>query len=804
MLGLLAATLLLGGCTGQHTTRTAASTTYTPHIKASSQDVLDGAINADEPGCSAAVGVEGKVIWSGVRGIADLASGAKITTDTVFDIASVSKQFTATAILLLVEAGKLTLDDPISQYVPELPDWAQTVTVEQLMHQTSGIPDYVALLAARGYQVSDRTIEAEARQALAAAPELQFKPGTRFDYSNSNYLLLGEIVHRASGQPLPEFLSAEIFQPLGLAMVVDPVGKVPNKAVSYEKGTGGNRSEYRVGNPAWEQIGDGGIQTTPSQLARWADNYRTGSVGGLKLLEAQLAGAVETEPGGGDRYGAGIVSRADGTLDHAGAWAGFVTAFHISSDRRDFGGHQLQHRQAGPGGHGRCAGAPLDVAGLPRLAAGTQAAIIHGMAQPPSLLTTDNGLPFGVQGACDSRFTGVIRAFAGLYPGRKFGGGALSVYIDGRQVVDVWTGWSDRQGKVPWTADTGAMVFSATKGLAATVIHRLVDRGLLSYDAPVAEYWPEFGANGKSEVTVSDVLRHRSGLAHLKGVDKDEVMDHLLMEQKLAAAPLDRQHGKLAYHAVTYGWLLSGLARAVTGKGMRELFREELARPLNTDGIHLGRPPADSPTKAAQTLLPQAKVPTPLLDFIAPKVAGLSFSGLLGAVYFPGILSLLQDDMPFLDGEVPAVNGVVTARALAKTYGALANDGVIDGTRLLSSQAVRGLTGKSELWPDLNLGLPFTYHQGYQSSPVPGLLEGYGHIGLGGTIGWADPETGSAFGYVHNRLLTLLLFDIGSFAGLAALLNSAVVAARRDDPLEVPHFGAPYSEPRHEQAASGA
>ncbi len=170
-------------------------------------------------------------------------------------------------------------------------------------------------------------------------------------------------------------------------------------------------------------------------------------------------------------------------------------------------------------------------------------------------------------------------------------------------------------------------------------------------------------------------------------------MDHLLMEQKLAAAPLDRQHGKLAYHAVTYGWLLSGLARAVTGKGMRELFREELARPLNTDGIHLGRPPADSPTKAAQTLLPQAKVPTPLLDFIAPKVAGLSFSGLLGAVYFPGILSLLQDDMPFLDGEVPAVNGVVTARALAKTYGALANDGVIDGTRLLSSQAVRGLTG---------------------------------------------------------------------------------------------------------------
>lgn len=425
-----------------------------------------------------------------------------------------------------------------------------------------------------------------------------------------------------------------------------------------------------------------------------------------------------------------------------------------------------------------------------------------GMAKP-TILTTDNGLPSGVQGACDSHFLNVIRAFAGLYPGKMFGGGGLSVFIDGRPVVDVWTGYSDRKGKVPWTEDTGAMVFSATKGLAATIIHMLVDRGLLSYDAPVAEYWPEFGANGKSEITVSDVLRHRAGLSHLKGVDKHTIMDHLQMEERLAAAPVDHAHGKTAYHAITYGWLLSGLARAVTGKGMRELFREELARPLNTDGLHLGRPPADSPTKAAQTLLPQSKIPTPLLDFIAPKVAGLSFSGLLGSIYFPGIMGMLQDDMPFLDGELPAVNGVVTARALAKTYAVLANDGMIDDTRLLSSEAVAGMKGKAELWPDLNLGLPFTYHQGYQSSPLPGFLEGYGHIGLGGTVGWADPESGSSFGYVHNRLLTLLLFDVGSFAGLAPLLTSAVAAAKKDGPLEVPHFGASYQDTGDYEPAAG-
>src|SRR5690349_16412171 len=219
-----------------------------------------------------------------------------------------------------------------------------------------------------------------------------------------------------------------------------------------------------------------------------------------------------------------------------------------------------------------------------------------------SLLRAEAGLPRGVQGAAYPRFGNVTRIFAGLFPGRRFGGGALAVYIDGKPVVDVWTGWSDRSGEVAWTADTGAMVFSATKGVAAMVIHRLVDRGLLSYDEPVAQYWPEFGASGKEDITVRDVLRHRPGLAHLKGVTKEELLDHVLMEERLAAASSDRQRGYPAYHALTYGWILSGLARAVTGVGMRELIRVEVAQPLNTEGIHLGRPPAGSPTKVAQIL----------------------------------------------------------------------------------------------------------------------------------------------------------------------------------------------------------
>jgi CubicO group peptidase (beta-lactamase class C family) len=213
--------------------------------------------------------------------------------------------------------------------VPELPAWAETVTNEQVMHQTSGIPDYIGLLEDAGYAYSDRTTPAQALQVLADAPELQFEPGSQFDYSNSNYFLLGEIVQRVSGQPLPAYLSAEIFKPLKLAMVMD-AKTIPGSAVPYDYDD--SSDEYTAAVTAWEQVGDGGVQTTPSQLVRWADNYRTGKLGGQSLLDAQTEGAADT--GDGDGYGAGIFVLSDGSLDHDGSWAGFVTAFHISADRR--------------------------------------------------------------------------------------------------------------------------------------------------------------------------------------------------------------------------------------------------------------------------------------------------------------------------------------------------------------------------------------------------------------------------------------------------------------------------------------
>jgi CubicO group peptidase (beta-lactamase class C family) len=407
-----------------------------------------------------------------------------------------------------------------------------------------------------------------------------------------------------------------------------------------------------------------------------------------------------------------------------------------------------------------------------------------------------SGLPRGVSGAADRTFTPAVRGFAGLFGGPRSGGGALAVYLDATPVVDVWTGCADRRGTRPWSADTGTVIFSATKGVTTTVIHRLVDRGLIDYDVPMAHYWPEFAGCGKSKITVRDVMGHRAGLSQLNGVGKADVMDHRLMEHRCAAAPAGHLLGKSAYHALTYGWLMSGLARSVTGKGMRELIRREVAEPLGTDGLHLGRPPAGAPTSVAEILAP-AMTLHPAVNTAASRLAGLRRSGGLGAIYFPGIETVVQDRIPLLDTEFPAANAVASARALARMYGAIANGGTIGGTRLLSSELVAGLTARRSLRIDHNLYLPVGFHLGYHAVPAPGVMPGFGHVGMGGSIGWADPATGLAFAFVHNRLrISTALLHQTAFLWLNTLIRWGAARARRRGYQPVADFGPPFPGPQ--------
>ena len=180
-------------------------------------------------------------------------------------------------------------------------------------------------------------------------------------------------------------------------------------------------------------------------------------------------------------------------------------------------------------------------------------------------------------------------------------------------------------------------------------------------------------------------------------------------------------------------------------------------------------------------------------NFVAPKIAALHFSGVFGSMYFPGMKAVVQGETPFLDSEIPAANGVTTARGLAKMYGAIANGGRIDGTQFLSPKRVVGLTGEPTLVPDRNIWVPLSFHLGYHSVPIPAVMPGFGHAGLARLrSGSADPASGLSFGFVHNRLLTRMVLDQATFAGLQALIRRDAANARKRGYQTMPGLGAPF------------
>ena len=301
-----------------------------------SQAALDQLVGRDDaPGCSAAVAVRGVVVWQGSRGLADLESHTAITSETSFDIASISKQFTAIGVLLLEQAGQLSTSDRLSEHVPGMPGWADRVTLAQLMHHSSGIPDYFGDLAQKGWEQATLK-QQDALAKISAVRKLRFQPGTKWEYSNSNYLLLGVVIERVSGQPLGTFLKEKIFDPLQLRMVADPGQQmIPGGARSYRQ----PGSAFENVNWHLYALGPSEIWSTPADLVRWADNYRNGSVGGPALLTRLFDGAPETglessRYGPGIRYGAGIFILPDNTLAHNGSFEGFKSMFSVSPDRQ--------------------------------------------------------------------------------------------------------------------------------------------------------------------------------------------------------------------------------------------------------------------------------------------------------------------------------------------------------------------------------------------------------------------------------------------------------------------------------------
>lgn len=386
-----------------------------------------------------------------------------------------------------------------------------------------------------------------------------------------------------------------------------------------------------------------------------------------------------------------------------------------------------------------------------------------------------------VKGKADRRFRPLIERFDAMFRRPAHGGGALAVYLKGQRLVDVWTGYADSRGQRPWQQDTAAMSFSTTKGVASTVVHRLVDRGVLAYDEPLAAYWPAFAVRDKEHITLRTLLSHQAGLHKIRGVvpTAEDILDHARVTELVAAqTPAGPLRGGSGYHGFTFGWLVAGLVKQVTGMSLREAVDVEIAGPLGLDGCWIGAPNSEW-HRVAEIFPPLPKVFG--MDRVGAHAERFRFTRhFADALLIDGFERLLFDDpnRAILTTEMPAANGVFTARSLAKMYAALATDGSVDGVRVLSPETLREAGRVQSRTRDYVLGLPMRWRLGYHQAFTAGrpAWKAFGHFGYGGSGAWADPETGMSLAFVTNRLGSVTT-PVGD-ARLARLGAAALHVAR--------------------------
>ncbi|WP_433660386.1 serine hydrolase domain-containing protein [Nocardia sp. CA-128927] len=368
-----------------------------------------------------------------------------------------------------------------------------------------------------------------------------------------------------------------------------------------------------------------------------------------------------------------------------------------------------------------------------------------------------------VDGLVERGFEAVRDAFAQAQAEDE-GAAQLCVYRHGRVVVDLWAGQNPISGKA-WDGDSLSILMSVSKGVTATCVHILIERGQLELSAPVREYWPEFAAGGKADITVAELLAHRAGLPGFDPaaeIGAQDLTDWSMCTTALASmTPLWQPGTAYYYHSITWGYLAGELIRRVSGKGVGDFLAAEIAGPLELS-LWIGLPESEEPRVVPQ--FSRKQQPTP--EQVAAVLAGMGID-----VDAPLIRTLLaavatrEDGVALLNtreghaAEVPAGNAIGNARSLARMYAATI--GEVDGIRLLSPATVDrarqpqtdGLRGPAPL--DI---LPVTHRfaNGYEiEGPAHAMLGSgsFGHVGTGGRISFAHPESGVAVGYTCTNMI---------------------------------------------------
>ncbi len=318
--GIAACSLALGTCSAPPA-RTAQDKTT-----AAVDEVFADFTKPGSPGCAVAVYRNGGISYTRGYGLANVEEDVPITPESVFDIGSTSKQFTAASILLLEKQGKLSVSDDVRKYIPELPDYGPRITILHLLNHTSGLRDYLTLMDLAGINMDSVTTDEDALQLITRQKALNFAPGSDWLYSNTGFFLLSIIVKRVSGKTLREFAAANIFNPLGMTHTQyrdDHTALIPNRAMAYDPKE--ILDGYKLDVSYFEQTGDGAVHTSVEDLLKWDENFYSGQVGGQDfLVELQEPGKLS---------GGKVLDYAKGlriadyrglhTVSHGGSWGGY-------------------------------------------------------------------------------------------------------------------------------------------------------------------------------------------------------------------------------------------------------------------------------------------------------------------------------------------------------------------------------------------------------------------------------------------------------------------------------------------------
>ena len=363
------------------------------------------------------------------------------------------------------------------------------------------------------------------------------------------------------------------------------------------------------------------------------------------------------------------------------------------------------------------------------------------------------------QGMTHDRFTEARTVFEGQLASGQDIGASFCATLEGETVVDLWGGFADAEKTRAWERDTIVNVYSTTKTMTALTALLVADRGDLDFDAPVAKYWPEFAANGKSGVKVSHLMAHSAGLSGWKEpITNDDLYDWEKATSLLAAqAPYWEPGTAPGYHALTQGYLVGEVIRRITGRSLGTVFREEIAGPLGAD-FHIGLPASEDHRVAHL-------IPPPPGAAIADGPAQSELQANMSNN--PGIDVMATRTRGWRGAEIPAAGGTGNARSVAEIHAILANGGVAKGKRFLSEAGCRKALELQIEGTDLILGGPARFGLGFGLAggaiPLPNPNSMFWG-GYGGSLVIIDMDARTTFAYAMNKMAGTTTGDMRAFA----------------------------------------